>query len=71
MGICGILAFRSILQGNMPMKVPDFRNNEDRDAYRNDHACTSAAVAGDQIIPCSSYPERKLSEEEAFANRQK
>jgi len=51
MGICGILAYRSILAGNQPMRVPNFRNPEERDPYRNDHACTSPAVAGDQLLP--------------------
>lgn len=34
MGICGILAYRSILAGGVPVKVPDLRNPEERDAYR-------------------------------------
>ena len=51
MGICGILAYRSILNGNVPIAIPDFRNKEDRDAYRNDRACTTPEVAGDQLIP--------------------
>ncbi len=63
MGICGILAYRSILNGNQPVKVPNLRNPEERDAYRNDHACTNPAVAGDQLIPCSSYGERDLPDE--------
>lgn len=71
MGICGIFAFRSILQGNAPMKLPNLRNKDERDAYRNDHACTTPSVAGDQLLPCSSYPERPLTEEEAQANRLK
>ncbi len=54
MSICGILAYRSILQGNQPIKVPDLRNKGERDAYRNDHACTNRAVAGTQYIP--PYP---------------
>lgn len=63
MGICGILAYRSILAGNKPMTIPNFRNKEERDAYRNDNACTNPAVAKDQLIPCSSYGERELSDE--------
>ncbi len=51
MGICGILAYRSILNGNTPVRVPNLRNKEERDAYRNDHACTNPAVAGDQLLP--------------------
>lgn len=71
MGICGILAFRSILNGNQPMKIPNLRNREERDAWRNDNACTNAQVAGDAVLPCSSYPEKPLSEEAAAANRAK
>ena len=55
MGICGILAYRSILNGNIPVKVPNLRNKEEREAYRNDRACTNPAVAGDQLIPSSPY----------------
>ena len=54
MGICGILAYRSILNGNVPIKVPNLRNKEERDAYRNDHACTNPDVAGDQLLPIAS-----------------
>jgi len=50
MGICGILAYRSILNGNQPVCIPNFRNREERDAYRNDHACTNPAVAGEQLL---------------------
>lgn len=71
MGICGILAFRSILAGNKPMKVPDLRDPAQRDEWSHDNACTNAAVAGSQVLPCSSYPEKPLPEEEAKANRAK
>lgn len=70
MGICGILAYRSILGGNVPIKVPNLRNKEERDAWRNDNACTNPEVAGDQLLPCSSYPERPMTEEESAALRQ-
>ena len=69
MGICGILAFRSILNGNQPVRIPNLRNKEERDAWRNDRACTDPAVAGDQVLPCSSYPERVLDAEEIARNR--
>lgn len=55
MGICGILAWRSALNGNQPIKVPNLRNPEEREAYRNDHACTTPAVAGGQLIPQNIY----------------
>lgn len=49
--MCGILAYRSILNGGIPMEIPDLRDPAQRDKYRNDHACTTPAVAGDQLIP--------------------
>ena len=53
MGICGILAYRSILNGNIPIEVPNLRNREERDAYRDDHACTNPAIADGQLLPVS------------------
>ena len=57
MGICGLLAYRSALNGNTPVRVPDLRDPAQRDAYRNDHACTTPEVAGDQLLPVTSHPE--------------
>lgn len=57
MGICGILAYRSALEGNVPVRVPDLRLKEERDLFRFDTACTSPAVAGDMLLPLSTYPE--------------
>lgn len=71
MGICGILAFRSVLNHNEPVKVPNLRNKEERDAWRNDRACTNPAVAGDQVIPCSSYGEKVVSDEVYEAMRKR
>ncbi len=63
MGICGLLAYRSVLNGNAPMKVPNLRNKEERDAWRNDNMCTNPAIAsGDDLLPCApegnyEYPD--------------
>lgn len=64
MGICGILAYRSVLEGNRPIHVPNLRNRAERDAYRSDNACTNPSVAGDRLLPASSHGERKLSNED-------
>ena len=48
MCIPGILAFKSVNNGNCPIKVPDLRNKEERDKYRNDTYCASKYCAGDQ-----------------------
>ena len=60
MGICGILAYRSVLNGNAPMKVPDLRDPAQRDAWRNDNACTTPEVAGDQLLPRTSFPAPEI-----------
>lgn len=51
MGVCGIMAYRSILAGNKPMPVPDLRDKAEREKWRNDHACTNPEIAGDQLLP--------------------
>ena len=50
----GMFAYRSVLNGGIPMEIPDFRNPEVREKYRNDTACTDPAVAGDMLIPSYS-----------------
>ena len=71
MGICGLLAHRSILQGNVPVRVPDLRDPAQRDAYRTDNACTDPKVAGDQLLPTSNYPAHVYSDAEKTALKQK
>ncbi|MBQ6263510.1 MAG: hypothetical protein IJK58_08370, partial [Clostridia bacterium] len=63
MGICGILAYRSVLNGNIPVKIPNLRNPEERDAWRNDNACTTPEVAGDQLLPRTSKPHDPIPDE--------
>ncbi len=70
MGICGILAYRSILNGNIPIRVPNLRNKEERDAYREDNACTNPAVAGDQLLPVCANGDPDISDETYAAVRQ-
>lgn len=64
MGLCGILAHRSLLNGNIPIKIPNLRNKEERDAYRNDRACTDKKAAGDSVLPVSAYPSHVYTDEE-------
>lgn len=47
MSMPGILAYRSILEGNTPQEIPNFRLKEERDKYRNDTFCTFVEAAGD------------------------
>ena len=71
MGICGLLAWRSAVNGNIPIRVPNLRNPEERDAYRNDHACTTPSVAGDQLMPITTYPHDPVPAEKYEEVRQK
>lgn len=64
MGLCGLFAHRSILNGNKPMKIPNLRNKEERDEYRNDIACTDPKTAGDQLLPVTTFPPYEFSDEE-------
>ena len=50
----GLFAYRSILNGGIPMEIPDLRDKKVRDRYRDDTECTDPRVAGDQLIPSYS-----------------
>ena len=50
----GMFAYRSILAGGVPMDIPNLRNKEEREKWRNDTKCTDKKVAGDQLLPCNS-----------------
>lgn len=65
MGLVGILAYRSCLNHNQPMEIPNLRNKEERDLWRNDNACTNPAVAGENLLPC--HPDGNIEyEDEVF-----
>ena len=59
MCIPGILGFRSIMNKNVGIDVPNLRNKEERDAFRNDTFCTFPEVGGDQYVPCNIMQANK------------
>ncbi len=63
MSIPGLLAYRSICNGNVPYDVPDFRDKAQRDKYRGDNWCTNPAVAGDNLAPCCSFKSPEIPDE--------
>jgi len=63
MALPGILAYRSICNGNIPIEVPDFRNKEIREKYRNDNWCTNPAIAGDDLAPHCSFGTPDIPDE--------
>lgn len=50
MSLPGMFAFRSILNGSIPMDIPNLRDPAEREKWRNDVACTDPEVAGDQLL---------------------
>ena len=59
----GIFAYFSILEGGVPMDIPDMRNPEEREKWRNDTRCTDPKVAGDMYIPSCSKGNPDIPEE--------
>ncbi len=50
----GMFAYRSILNGGIPMEIPNLRDKAVREQWRNDTACTDPKVAGDMLLPTFS-----------------
>ena len=81
MALPGLMAYRSILAGGVPVEVPDMRDPAVRERCRNDAYCTTDVNAGEFLLPTSSKgtpeiaPEvyeavrRKWLEEQAAKNR--
>ncbi len=67
----GLLAYRSILSGNVPVKIPNLRNKSERGEYRNDTACTDPKAAGDQLWPTVSTGTPDIGDEVYDVIRQK
>ena len=59
----GLWAYRSILAGGIPVDVPNLRNKEERDKWRNDTLCVDKKVAGDQWVPAFSKGEPDIPDE--------
>ena len=47
----GLFAYRSILAGGVSVQIPNMRNKDERDVWRNDTACTDPKAAGDMLWP--------------------
>lgn len=71
MSLPGIFAYRSILQGGIPMQIPNLRNKQERDAWRNDTACSDPKVAGDMLLPVYSKGNPEIPAEVYTRMRQK
>ncbi len=63
MGLPGLFAYRSVLAGGVPQEIPNLRNKEERDKWRNDTLCTDPKVAGDMLVPCFSKGNPEIPDE--------
>lgn len=63
MSLPGLFAYRSILRESAPMRVPDFRNREEREQFRHDSGCTDPETAGDQLLPSCSSSREEIPDE--------
>ena len=60
----GILGHRSLLDGGMPYDIPDFRKEEDRIKYEDDHLSPFYHDDGrEPTIPCCSHTDFRANEE--------
>lgn len=50
----GMMAYRSVLKGGVPVEIPNLRDKSEREKWRNDVACTDEKVAKEQILPVFS-----------------
>ena len=64
MGICGILAHRSVLNGNIPMKVPNLRNKSERNLYRNDCETTFPDIENGKLVSRRELPPARERDEQ-------
>ena len=59
----GYFAYLSILNGNIPMDIPNLRNREERDKWRDYTACTDPKHAGDMLWPTCSKGTPEIPDE--------
>lgn len=67
----GMFAYRSILAGGIPMDIPNLRNKDERDKWRDDVACTDPEIAGDMLLPTCKTGTPEIAPEVYEKMRQK
>ena len=68
--LVGHFAYRSILGGGITMEIPDLKDKQERDKWRNDVACCSVEVAGKDVWPSRSSGTLDISDE-VYARQRK
>lgn len=60
MWMCGFFGYISVLSGGIPVEIPNLRDPEVREKFRNDNRCTDPKVAGDQLLPSYSKGDPEI-----------
>ena len=59
----GLLAYKSVLNGGVPVAVPNLRLKSERDKYREDTFCTDKKAGKDMYVPPFSKGEVEIPDE--------
>ena len=59
----GLLAYKSVLKGGVPVEVPNLRLKSERDKYREDTFCTDKKAGKDMYVPPFSKGEAEIPDE--------
>ena len=59
----GMFAYRSVLNGGIPVEIPNLRDKAVRDLWRNDTACSDPKAAGDMLLPTFSKGTPEIADE--------
>lgn len=70
MSATAILALRSSMNGGAEYQIPDFRKEEERKLWENDHDSPFPDASGNVTMPCCSKPDYTPTEED-FANAER
>ena len=55
------MLFRS--RGGVPVEIPDLRDKDEREKWRNDTECTDPKAAGDMLTPSYSEGDPEIPDE--------
>ena len=68
MSSVAILSHRSMLEGGKPYDIPDFKLEEERIKYENDHLTPFVGADGSApTLPCCSHTDYRPSDEQMKA----
>jgi hypothetical protein len=67
----GHFGYLSALDGSIPKKIPNFRNKEEREAFRNDTSCSIRSSCGDMPLPFSTKEHEQIPAENYEKIREK